>query len=169
MAKKNLSNWSGPGFINDRGTTPLPHMGGPKGVGAEGPKRLSPLPSYAKSPAASKNPVYAKSPAASKKPGTEGPKQSMPLYRDKYGRRMSKEEYEKREMYRKRRKKQTADQSERERLSEMKRRKKYRKGPGTAAYGSGATTKTRNQDLALGVSSRYVNKKPKGDRSKYQK
>jgi len=133
-------------------------MAGYATQGAEGPKRLSPRPPYSQGPTGTKKPN-----------GAEGPKRSMPLYRDKYGRRMSKEEYEKREMYRKRRKKKTADQSERERPSEMKRRKKYRKGPGTAAYGSGATTKTRNQDLALGVSSRYVNKKPKGDRSKYQK
>jgi hypothetical protein len=97
------------------------------------------------------------------------PTSSTPKYRDKYGRSISKAEYEKRESYRKRRKKKTADTNERGYKTEMERRKKYRNKYGKNSEGYAATTKTRNQDLALGVSSRYVNKKPKSERSKYQK
>lgn len=90
-------------------------------------------------------------------------------YRDKYGRNISAAEYKKREAYRKRRKKKTADANERGYATEMERRKKYRQKYGKGSEGYGATTKNRNKDLAMGVSSRYVNKKPKSDRSKYQK
>lgn len=150
MAKKTLDDFYGPGVLSGRGN-PLPHMAGYASAGAEGPKRLMPK---------------------GKKPkvtAPEGPKQSMPVYRDKYGRRISKAEYEKRQGYRSTRSGQTADTAERNRSGEMKRRKKYRKTQGKAAYGSGATTKTRNQDLALGVSSRYVNKKSPSERAKYKR
>lgn len=156
--KKNMRDWHGTGFVTDRGTTPLPHMGGPKGVGAEGPKRL-----MRRGPG-SQGPIVPQPRNAA-----EGPKQSMPLYRDKYGRRISKEEYEKREKFRKDRKLRTADSNEKVRPPEMKRRKKYRKTDGKKQFGAGATTKTRNQDLAMGVSSRYVNQKPASDRAKYQR
>lgn len=158
MAKKNMKEWHGSGFVSERGTTPLPHMGGYKSAGAEGPKRLSPRPPYSQAPS-----------GTAKANGAEGPKQSMPLYRDKYGRRISKEEYMRRKKFRKGRKDKTADSNEKNYAAEMKRRKQYRKGEGTSTYGAGATTKKRNEDLALGVSSRYVNKKPASERGKYSR
>lgn len=158
MAKKTLDDFYGPGVLSGRGT-PLPHMAGYATQGAEGPKRLM-------KPTGSRRAITSTKP---KYNGAEGPKRSMPLYRDKYGRRISAEEYGRRESFRQGRKNKTADTNEALRPGEMKRRKKYRKGEGTAQFGKGATTKTRNKDLALGVSSRYVNKKPAGDRAKYQK
>lgn len=134
--KKNLREWHGTGFVTDRGTTPLPHKGGPKGVGAEGPKRLSPKGS---------------------KKTTVTPRSGL---KDKYGRKITRAEYERREAFRKRRAKMTASQAERATKTEMKRRKEWRESA-KKNLGSAVTKTTRNKDLALGTSSRYVNKTTK--------
>ena len=81
--------------------------------------------------------------------------------KDKYGRRISREEFNKREAYRKRLSKMTPDQAKRARKKEMKRREQYRKSEGKREFGKEAKGITRNKELAEGVSSRYVNAKLK--------
>lgn len=134
--KKNLSEWHGTGFVTDRGTTPLPHMGGPKGVGAEGPKRLQP-----------------KKPKATTTTSRDGLK-------DKYGRKITRAEYERREAFRKKRSTMTAAQAEKATKVEMERRKKWRESA-KKNLGSAVTTRTRNKDMATGTSSRYINARTK--------
>lgn len=135
MARKDDTKWHGPGFLHDRNAKPLPHMGGPKGIGAEGPKRLQPK-------------------------GAAKPKPSENL-KDKYGRAISREEYNRREKYRESRKGMTAAQAERAAKVEKARREKYRQTEGKKQYGAAAEKVTRNKKMATGVSSRYVAAKTK--------
>ena len=82
--------------------------------------------------------------------------------RDKYGRKISREEYNKRENYRK----SLASMPEKERAAarkaEMERRKKYRDSEGASKYGAGASTMTRNRWMKEGVSSRAANRSIRG-------
>lgn len=87
------------------------------------------------------------------------PKKRRDTLRDKYGRQISREEYNKREAYRERLKSMTPAEKKRARKQEMKRREEYRKGEGAQKFGKGADTIIRNLDLREGVSSRMVNKK----------
>lgn len=137
VSKKNLREWHGTGFITDRGTTPLPHKGGPKGVGAEGPKRLQPR--------------KPKKTTVTKRSGMK----------DKYGRKITRAEYERREAFRKRRSKMTVTQAKVATKKEMERRKKWRESAKTN-LGSSVTKVTRNKDIAKGTSSRYVGAKTRG-------
>jgi hypothetical protein len=79
--------------------------------------------------------------------------------RDKYGRKISREEYNKREAYRERIKSMTPAERKAARKKEMKRREQYRETEGKSRYGTDSSTITRNLDLREGVSSRMVNKK----------
>lgn len=129
--KKNLGEWHGTGFISGRATTPLPHNQGYKTQGAEGPKRLSPR---------------------KPKTTTKTPRSGL---KDKYGRKITRAEYERREKFRERRKKMTVTQAKTATRVEMERRKKWRDSA-KKNLGSSVTKVTRNKQMATGTSSRYV-------------
>lgn len=135
MAKNDLGSWHGSGFVSGRATTPNPHNEGYKTAGAEGPKRLQP-----RKPVKVTRPKYKKG------------------LKDKYGRLITREEYERRERFRKRRKKMTASQAEKATKVEMKRREEWRDKAETR-LGSGVKRVTRNKNMATGTSSKYVNRK----------
>lgn len=104
--------------------------------------------------------------SGSDKPSTSststGPKpKNRPTLRDKYGRQISREEYNKREAYRQRVKGMSAEEAAKARKAEMKRREQYRKSESSSKFGSRALTITRNKDIREGVSSRMVNKRMK--------
>jgi hypothetical protein len=137
MAKKSVSDWYGPGVLSGRDGYPLPHK--VSNVGSEGPKRLVGAPRTPKAPVKS-----------TKKPIPRGP------LKDKYGRVISRAEYERREGFRDA--KRSTPSAVRPNTSqidkgESSRRKKYRKAAPSDAY----RTKTRNLDLPTGISSRQVN------------
>ena len=95
-----------------------------------------------------------------KKEETSKPKaRDRSTLRDKYGRKISREEYNKREAYRERIKSMTPAERKAARKKEMKRREQYRETEGSSRYGADSSTITRNLDLREGVSSRMVNKK----------
>jgi len=89
------------------------------------------------------------------------PKKRRDTLRDKYGRQISREEYNKREAYRERLKSMTPAERKAARKQEMKRRENYRKGEGSTRFGKNSETITRNLDIREGVSSRKVNKEMK--------
>ena len=137
MAKNDIRDWHGSGFVTDRGATPRPLNRGYLSAGAEGPKRLQPK---KRKPVKVSKPKYKKG------------------LKDKYGRLITREEYERREKFRERRKKMTAAQAERATKIEMERRRKWRE-KAEKRLGSGVKRVTRNKDMAKGTSSRYVNRK----------
>lgn len=96
--------------------------------------------------------------AEENKPETTSTKKSDTL-RDKYGRKISRAEYNRREAYRKSLKGMSKAEQKKARKAEMKRREDYRKGEATTRFGEEATRMFRNLDLREGVSSRTVNKK----------
>lgn len=135
--KKPMADWhgKGSGLVSDRGVVGYPHMGGYQSAGAEGPKRTSP---------------------AKKAP----PKPATNL-KDKYGRAISRAEYERREKYRESRKGMSAAKAEAAAKAEKARREKYRATEGKRVYGAAAEKVTRNKTMATGTSSRYVAKTTK--------
>lgn len=78
--------------------------------------------------------------------------------RDKYGRRISRDEYNKREAYRKSLASMSEADRAKARKAEMKRREEYRKGEGASKYGAAASTINRNLWMKEGVSSREANR-----------
>jgi hypothetical protein len=134
-------SWYGPGVVSGRESQAFPHK--TSNVGNEGPKRKTPL---------KKKPVKS----------TKIPMASKPLT-DKYGRVISRAEFNKREGYRKTiRSGATADAKERtinssatslKAKTESKRRTKYRKNAPNDTY----RTRTKNSELPVGISSRAVN------------
>lgn len=96
---------------------------------------------------------------ASDKPKPK-PKAASTL-RDKYGRQISREEYNKRESYRKSLASMSDKDRAKARKAEMKRREEYRKTEGASRFGGRANLITRNLDIREGVSSRMVNKEMK--------
>ena len=80
------------------------------------------------------------------------------VLRDKYGRKITREEYERREKFRERIKDMSPAERKAAREKEMKRREKWRTSLGKQLFGKGATKSTRNLNLREGVSSRKVNR-----------
>jgi hypothetical protein len=134
IKKQSVSDWYGPGVLSGRDGFPLPHKN--SNVGSEGPKRLVGTP---------KSTVK-----STKKPIPTG------QMKDKYGRTISRAEYEKREAFRKEKRSVPSgirpDTSKNDK-AESKRRKEYRKDAPNDSY----RNKTRNTDLPKGISSRQVN------------
>jgi len=87
---------------------------------------------------------------------TPRPKKPTSQLRDKYGRKIDRAEFNRREAYRKSLEGMTEAEKKKARKAEMKRREAYR-----ARKGKGANIITRNLDLKEGVSSRKVNKEMK--------
>jgi DNA-binding protein HU-beta len=97
--------------------------------------------------------------AAKAKASAEGPKQSSKRddLKDKYGRSITRAEYNRREKFRKEQQGKSKAERKKARKEEMERRKKFRQTTGKKIYGSKAGKITRNADLKEGVSSRKVN------------
>jgi hypothetical protein len=93
---------------------------------------------------------------ASKRPDT---------LRDKYGRKISRAEYNKREAYREKIKGMTPAQKKAARKAEMERREAYRKGEGATKYGESSSKITRNLWMKEGVSSREANMDIRGSKT----
>ena len=87
---------------------------------------------------------------------TPRPKKPTSQLRDKYGRKIDRTEFNRREAYRKSLEGMTAAEKKKARKAEMKKREAYRD-----RKGKGANITTRNLDLKEGVSSRKVNKEMK--------
>jgi len=87
---------------------------------------------------------------------TPRPKKPTSQLRDKYGRKIDRTEFNRREAYRKSLEGMTEAEKKKARKAEMKKREAYR-----ARKGKGANIITRNLDLKEGVSSRKVNKEMK--------
>ena len=94
---------------------------------------------------------------AADKPTTP-PRKTSDTVRDKYGRKISRAEFNQREAYRKSLQGMSAAEKKKARKAEMKRREQYRSSEATTRFGEQATKKFRNLDLREGVSSRKVNK-----------
>jgi hypothetical protein len=85
--------------------------------------------------------------------------------RDKYGRKISRAEYNKREAYREKIKGMTPAQKKAARKAEMERREAYRKGEGATKYGESSNKITRNLWMKEGVSSREANMDIRGSKT----
>lgn len=106
-----------------------------------------------------KSPTAATASDSTSKP-TPKPRPASTL-RDKYGRQISREEFNRREAYRKSLEGMSDAEKRKARKAEMKRREQYRETEGTAKFGKRANLITRNRDIREGVSSRKVNKEMK--------
>ena len=135
MKKKTISDWYGPGVLSGRDGYPYPHK--TSNVGSEGPKRLVGTP---------------KRPVKSTKKAIEKPTK----LKDKYGRVISREEFNKREKYRAEKRSVPSgvrpDTTKADK-AETKRRKEYRKNAPSEEY----RKITKNKNLPTGISSRQVN------------
>ena len=85
--------------------------------------------------------------------------------RDKYGRKISRAEYNKREAYREKIKGMTPAQKKAARKAEMERREAFRKGEGATKYGESSSKITRNLWMKEGVSSREANMDIRGSKT----
>jgi hypothetical protein len=79
--------------------------------------------------------------------------------RDKYGRKISREEYNRREKFRQKTYNKSGAELEKLRKAESKRRAKYRKTEGSSQFGEDAKKKTRNQNVRGWVSVRGENRR----------
>lgn len=104
-----------------------------------------------------KSPTAATASDSTSKP-TAKPRPASTL-RDKYGRQISREEFNRREAFRRSLAGKSDAEKRKARKAEMKRREEYRKTEGAAKFGKRANLITRNRDLRKGVSSRKVNRK----------
>ena len=85
-------------------------------------------------------------------------KEAKAVLRDKYGRKITREEYNRREAFRKKLEGMSPEDRKAARKKEMARREKWRESIGKQLFGKMAKKATRNLDLKEGVSSREVNK-----------
>lgn len=85
-------------------------------------------------------------------------KKAQTVLRDKYGRKITREEFDRREAYRKKLEGMSAEEKKKARKKEMERREKWRNSLGKQLFGESSKTIIRNLDLKEGVSSREVNK-----------
>ena len=85
-------------------------------------------------------------------------KKAQTVLRDKYGRKITREEFNRREAYRKKLEGMSAEEKQKARKKEMERREKWRNSLGKQLFGESSKTIIRNLDLKEGVSSREVNK-----------
>jgi len=85
-------------------------------------------------------------------------KKAQTILRDKYGRKITREEYDRREAFRKKLEGMSPAERKDARKKEMARREKWRKTLGKQLFGKSSKKIIRNLDLKEGVSSREVNK-----------
>lgn len=96
--------------------------------------------------------------AAEEKDQEPKSKEAKSVLRDKYGRKITREEFNRRKAYRKKLEGMSPAERKAARKKEMDRREKWRGSIGKQLFKKAATKATRNLDLKEGVSSREVNK-----------
>jgi len=85
-------------------------------------------------------------------------KKAQTVLRDKYGRKITREEFDRREAFRKKLEGMSPEEKKKARKKEMDRRDKWRNTLGKQLFGKSSKQIIRNLDLKEGVSSREVNK-----------
>ena len=90
------------------------------------------------------------------------------VLRDKYGRKITREEFNRREAFRKKLEGMSAEERKAARKKEMQRRDKWRESLGKQLFGKQATKAFRNLDIREGVSSRELNQKMRAAKTRQE-